>query len=174
MNNRRYLAAVAVVAIASVLVGYAIGALALDSPSSPQDSPGNFVAGDIPQATPSPTPAAPAPTPQPTSTPPPTPTPEPTFESKVVTSARLYDSRERVPVEDGVDLNKFFQITQRDGILPVYDPQFVLGRDAEIDPGELVIGLEIEGESKAYAIWTPNFREMINDVVGGVPVLVTW
>ena len=165
--------------IASVLVGYAIGALALDSPSFPQDAPGNFVDGDIPQATPSPTlaapaPAAPTPTPQPTSTSSHAPTPEPTFESKVVTSARLYDSGERVPVEDGVDLNQFFQITQRDGILPVYDPQFVLGRDAEIDPGEVVIGLEIEGESKAYAIWTLNFREMINDVVGGVPVLVTW
>jgi hypothetical protein len=39
---------------------------------------------------------------------------------------------------------------------------------------ELVIGLEINGEAKAYAIGPLNSREMVNDTVGGVPVLVTW
>ncbi len=39
---------------------------------------------------------------------------------------------------------------------------------------DLVIGVAINGESKAYPVGTLNFREMVNDVVGGVPILVTW
>ena len=36
------------------------------------------------------------------------------------------------------------------------------------------MGLAINGEAKAYPVEVLNFREMVNDVVGGVPVLVTW
>ena len=36
------------------------------------------------------------------------------------------------------------------------------------------MGVEINGESKAYPVGPLNYREMVNDVVGGVPVLVTW
>ena len=32
----------------------------------------------------------------------------------------------------------------------------------------------INGEAKAYAIGPLNGREMVNDTVGGTPVLVTW
>ena len=38
----------------------------------------------------------------------------------------------------------------------------------------LVIGVAINGEAKAYAVGPLNSREMVNDTVGGVPILVTW
>lgn len=66
------------------------------------------------------------------------------------------------------------QLLPRDGIFPVYDPQFAPADQAPYDKNELVIGVEINGEAKAYAIGPLNGREMVNDVVGGVPVLVTW
>jgi hypothetical protein len=66
------------------------------------------------------------------------------------------------------------QLLPRDGILPIYDPEFALAGHAPYDDNELVIGVEINGEAKAYAIGPLNGREMVNDVVGGVPVLVTW
>ena len=81
-------------------------------------------------------------------------------------------TQERPEVE--VDLGRLHQLLPRDAILPIYDPQFVATASADLDPNELVIGVEINGESKAYPIGPLVFREMVNDTVGGVPVLVTW
>ncbi len=73
-----------------------------------------------------------------------------------------------------VDFRQFRQLLPLDAINPIYRPQFVPGELDTLDPGELVIGVEINGESKAYPVGPLNRREMVNDVVGGVPVLVTW
>ena len=61
-----------------------------------------------------------------------------------------------------------------DDIPPVYDPTFVSATAAIISDRHFVIGLAINGESRAYSVDTLNRREMVNDEVGGVPVLVTW
>jgi len=37
-----------------------------------------------------------------------------------------------------------------------------------------VIGLVINGEAKAYPVRTMGIHELGNDIVGGVPVAVTW
>ncbi len=66
------------------------------------------------------------------------------------------------------------QLLARDAILPVYDPQFVLAEEAPYEDEELVIGVALNGEAKAYAIGPLNNREMVNDTLGGVPILVTW
>ena len=66
------------------------------------------------------------------------------------------------------------QLLARDAIIPIYDPQFVPADQAPYEDNEMVIGVEINGEPKAYAIGPLNSREMVNDTVGGVPVLVTW
>ena len=73
-----------------------------------------------------------------------------------------------------VDFSKFRQLLPRDAIFPIYEPRFRPGQVTSLPPGDLVIGLEIKGEAKAYPIGPLNRREMVNDVVGGVPVLVTW
>ena len=73
-----------------------------------------------------------------------------------------------------VDVTQFRQLLPRDAIFPVYDPLFMPAEPASLPPDELVIGVEINGESKAYPVSPLNFREMVNDTVGGVPVLVTW
>ena len=46
--------------------------------------------------------------------------------------------------------------------------------DAPLEDDELVIGISLEGESKAYPITVLRFREMVNDELGGLPILVTW
>jgi hypothetical protein len=61
-----------------------------------------------------------------------------------------------------------------DGIRPIYDPQFVSAADAPLDDDELVIGVTIDGEAKAYPITVLRFREMVNDELGNLPILVTW
>ena len=68
------------------------------------------------------------------------------------------------------------QLLGRDAIRPIYEDEVELvdAESAPYDDNELVIGVEINGEAKAYAIGPLNAREMVNDVVGGTPVLVTW
>ena len=85
----------------------------------------------------------------------------------------LETSLERI-LDSDVDLGRLGGVLPRDAIMPIYDPQFTPGKLASLEPGELVIGVEINGESKAYPVGPLVFREMVNDVVGGVPLLVTW
>jgi len=68
----------------------------------------------------------------------------------------------------------FRQLLRRDGILPVYDPHFVAAADSGWSEGTLVIGLELDGQSRAYPVGFLNRREMVIDSVAGIPVLVTW
>jgi len=81
----------------------------------------------------------------------------------------LPDPHERMMFDSAYD-----QRLSRDAIPPIYAPQFVAAVDAPLQPAELVIGLVIDGEARAYPVTALNRREMVNDVVGGTPVLVTW
>lgn len=62
----------------------------------------------------------------------------------------------------------------RDAIRPVYSPEFHSAELAELDQQELVMGVEINGEARAYPVGMLRIREMVNDEIGGIPVLVTW
>ena len=43
-----------------------------------------------------------------------------------------------------------------------------------MDGDEQVLGLSIDGDSRAYPIKMLSRHEIVNDVVGGKPVAVTW
>ena len=62
----------------------------------------------------------------------------------------------------------------RDSILPIYEPEFVLAADSPLSEDELVIGVSIAGETKAYPISVLRVREMVNDDLAGIPILVSW
>ncbi len=64
----------------------------------------------------------------------------------------------------------------RDGIPPLDKPTFVTQDVADIwlDEMEPVIALEINGDSRAYPLQIMMWHEIVNDVVGGVPVTVTF
>lgn len=62
----------------------------------------------------------------------------------------------------------------RDAISPVYSPAFVSPDEASLRPEEIVMGLAINGDARAYPVGIMRVREMVNDEVGGTPVLVTW
>lgn len=63
-----------------------------------------------------------------------------------------------------------------DAIPAILDPTFIDADEADrqMSPDELVLGLEINGEAKAYSIPMLSAHEIVNDVVGGVPLAVTW
>ena len=78
------------------------------------------------------------------------------------------------PTAAGFSDADFVQLLLPDDIAPIYDPQFVSAADARLPDEELVIGSSINGDARAYPAGVLYTREMVNDVVGGVPVLVTW
>ena len=69
---------------------------------------------------------------------------------------------------------RYRQLLARDAILPVYDPTFVPGQQVAWGDRTLVIGLELDGEARAYPVSFLNRREMVIDSLAGIPVLVTW
>jgi hypothetical protein len=66
------------------------------------------------------------------------------------------------------------QLLSRDSIRPIYDPGFVPAHESGYDDDELMMGVALEGEAKAYPVSMLNAREMLNDELGSVPLLVTW
>ena len=68
-----------------------------------------------------------------------------------------------------------FDGNTRDSIPPIDDPFFA--RLAEIDlfaPFEPVISLTINGDARAYPLQIMLWHEIVNDTVGGQPVLITY
>ena len=64
----------------------------------------------------------------------------------------------------------------RDGIPAIDDPQFydAAAADQQYTPDELVLGVDINGERRAYSTELLNHHEIVNDIVGGQPIAVTW
>ncbi len=63
-----------------------------------------------------------------------------------------------------------------DAIPSIENPRFVDQSEADdtYDPDELVLGVEIDGDSRAYSVPLLIRHEIVNDVVGGKPIAVTW
>lgn len=63
-----------------------------------------------------------------------------------------------------------------DGIPPIDDPQFisVSEADAWLADTEAVVVIEIDGDARAYPAQILIWHEIVNDLVGGVPVAVTY
>jgi hypothetical protein len=63
-----------------------------------------------------------------------------------------------------------------DAIPAIDNPQFLSAEkaDQQYDPEEPVLGVEINGDARAYSVPHLSGHEIVNDTVGGVPVAVTW
>ncbi len=64
----------------------------------------------------------------------------------------------------------------RDAIPAIDNPQFLDPSEANeyYDPEELVIGVEFNGDARAYSVPFLSNHEIVNDTVGGVKIAVTW
>ena len=63
-----------------------------------------------------------------------------------------------------------------DAIRAILEPEFVDAAQADewLADDVPVIGVSINGDSRAYTVPMLSVHEIVNDVVGGVPVAVTW
>ncbi len=127
-----------------------LGAFACGSPSDDASGPTLTAPPETPAATPA---ATPAPTPPP-ATPAPTPAPNPADTS--------YD-----------DISATYQGESL--FVPLDNPEFIAASEADfLDAGDLVLGLTIAGESRAYPTSMMTYHHIVNDTFGGRPILVTF
>ena len=64
---------------------------------------------------------------------------------------------------------------RRDGIPPIDDPTFIPVSEADhLNPLDPVMSFTHNGETRAYPLRVMTFHEIVNDVVGGEPVAVTY
>ena len=85
------------------------------------------------------------------------------------TSARVAEEEE----EGEYDI---YSVIPRDRIPAILDPEFLDAAEAieEYNEHEQVLGLSINGDHRAYPLPFLSQHEIVNDVVGGKPVAVTW
>lgn len=63
----------------------------------------------------------------------------------------------------------------KDGIPSIDEPKFIkLSEVEDLAPTEPVIGLEVNGVARAYPLRVLTWHEIVNDVIGGVPVAATY
>ena len=65
-------------------------------------------------------------------------------------------------------------VLQFDGIPAIFNPKFVPAADAKLHADSPVIGVDLNGEQHAYSMILLNHHEIVNDVVGGIPIATTW
>lgn len=63
-----------------------------------------------------------------------------------------------------------------DGILAIDNPKFysIEEADLEYDPNEMVLGISINGDTRAYSTLLLDSHEIVNDEVGDRKIAVTW
>ena len=63
----------------------------------------------------------------------------------------------------------------RDGIPALFSPVMVPAGEASfLDAGDRVLGVNLGGEARAYPLRILSWHELVNDTVGGDPLLVSW
>ena len=62
----------------------------------------------------------------------------------------------------------------RDGIPSIDAPQFINAQAADLQDDDLVLGLEIGGDARAYPINILNWHEVVNDKFGELAVAITY
>lgn len=85
------------------------------------------------------------------------------------------DTPTPVPTTDFREL-EIITLLPQDAIPAIDNPNFLSVEEADrlYDPNELVIGVEFNGDARAYSIPFLSGHEIVNDTVGGVALSVTW
>ena len=75
-----------------------------------------------------------------------------------------------------IPLREIVSSVPRDVIPALSDPTFLSADQARglLKDSDRVLGVSWNGEAKAYPVRILNWHELVNDTVGGRPVLVSW
>ena len=83
----------------------------------------------------------------------------------------LFDPTEE---RDGELPEGYFLSWGRDRIAPVYEPTYVGPQAVDWPDDEVVIGININGQQRAFPVGFMSNRELVIDQIDDIPLLVTW
>jgi hypothetical protein len=104
------------------------------------------------------------------------PTKEPVVDDQLENGPKTQDDTPTpLPTVDFTEL-EIITLLPRDAIPAIDNPSFLSVEEADLlyEPDELVIGVEFNGDARAYSIPFLSGHEIVNDTVGGVALSVTW
>ncbi len=79
------------------------------------------------------------------------------------------------PDFDPIRADEIQTILREDAIPAINRPYYLTATAAaDIRDEEQVIGLNLQGDARAFPVATLSAHEIVNDVIGGQPVAVTW
>lgn len=84
-------------------------------------------------------------------------------------------AEEARPAEVAPDLPEAYeQIIPRGRIASVDEPKFVPAAEAELPDDAWVLGVEVDGEARAYSLNLLNHHEVVNDAIGELTFAAVW
>jgi hypothetical protein len=91
-------------------------------------------------------------------------------------SSNLYSQRKAAEVVHTISGDPVYKLLPPNAIPAIMNPEYVTGEEAnsQMHAHEPVMGLVIDGQPMAYSTWQLDAHEIVNDVVGEVPIAVTW
>ncbi len=112
---------------------------------------------------------------------PPVPSPTAGVAAVEPTATMMTEPTAAVEPQATVDISKYeayeiITLLPRDAIPAIDDPTFLTAAEAddEYEPEELVMGVFINDEARAYSVPHLSTHEIVNDTVGGRKISVTW
>ena len=129
----------------------------------------------VPTQTPEPAEATPTQIPAPEGQPVPTQTPEPA-EATPTQIPTPGPTSDKPTQERRLSDLEIITLLPFDAIPAILEPRFLSDEEAreQYAEGELVLGVSINSDHRAYSVPYLSSREIVNDVVGRVPIAVTW
>lgn len=85
-------------------------------------------------------------------------------------------SKENETIEKKYSDLEIITLLPKDAIRAIDNPQFLTPDEAnnEYAPDELILGVEFNGDARAYSVNFLSRHEIVNDTVGNVKIAVTW
>ncbi len=164
--------------VAPVLAAPTLAAVPPTPAPPPTAAAPSPVAPAAPTSLPTTAPQSSAPTPTAAATATPITTPPPDDWQQEMRAARLYPGQWQTDFSQrSVPYSEIFSGgVPRDGIPPLDNPNFttVTAADQWLAPQEPVIAFALNGAAKAYPLQILTWHEIVNDTVGGVPIVATF
>ena len=66
------------------------------------------------------------------------------------------------------------EIVPRGTIAAIVEPSFVSASEAKLPDDAWILAVEVDGDARAYDLNLLNRHEIVNDVVGGMPIAAVW
>lgn len=91
----------------------------------------------------------------------------------ILTCSQFYQAAARGAEIDQMEI---LTVLPLDSIRSIDHPEFVSGEkaDKQMREDEPVIGIKINGETRAYPLYVLSAHEIVNDTVADKPIAVTW